>query len=223
MIHIEQGQSVADNENLKVVTATGDYSDNALIEFCNVDTPEVVAGSFAAQYIKYGGMVYRFNGAKELGEEILKIDTESTHTAASYVRMTNELLSQMDEGSLEPTSLDQVISDEQAKTEGQMESPVEEVPAEEETPVEETPVEEDVPAVEEEVPVEETPAEVPVEEPPVEEVPVEETPVVETPVDPVVPEVVPEDVVVPDVIPVEEVPLDQPVSMLTKKRSRKLV
>ena len=223
MIHIEQGQGVADNENLKVVTATGDYADNVLIEFCNIDNPDIVAGSFAAQYIKYGGMVYRFNSAKELGEEILKIDAESTHTDASYVRMTKELLSQMDEGSLEPTSLDQVISDEQAKTEGQMESPVEEVPAEEETPVEETSVEEEVPMVEEEVPVEETPEEVPVEEPPVEELPIEETPVGETPIEPVAPEVIPENIAVPEVVPAEEVLLDKPISMLTNKPSRKIV
>lgn len=119
MIHVEKDQIVPENKNLKVATATGDYDDNALIEVYDILNPEVVAGAFQAQYIVYGGLVYRFNSAKELGEEILKIDPQSTHTSASYVRMSNELLVKMDAGSLEVDSLDEVISTEQSKTDDQ--------------------------------------------------------------------------------------------------------
>ncbi|HRH23935.1 MAG TPA: hypothetical protein PK295_04905 [Candidatus Magasanikbacteria bacterium] len=124
MIHIEQGQKVAESEIWIVATTTGDYADSALIEFYDSNNPGVILGAFEAQYIKYGGMVYRCNNAKELGESILKIDPDSTHTAASYVRMSNELLAQMEGGSLEPSSLDEVQATEQAKMEDAIENPV---------------------------------------------------------------------------------------------------
>lgn len=123
MIHIEQNQKIKDDDNLVVITPTGDYEDGALIEFYDVHNPDVVAGSFQAQYIKYGSLVYQFNEVKELGVAILAIDPESTHTAASFVRMTNELLSQMNQGSLEPASLDQVLSVEQTKMQDQIDNP----------------------------------------------------------------------------------------------------
>lgn len=117
MIHIEKDGKIYGNENLKVATATGDYEDSALIEFYDVSNTSLVAGAFQAQYIKYGNLVYGFNDPVDLGKAILEIDPESTHTAASYVRMTNELLSQMNSGSLEAKSLDEVISTEQENME----------------------------------------------------------------------------------------------------------
>lgn len=125
MIHIEQGQLILENENLIVSSNTGDYLDNELIEFYNIENSDITLGTFQAQFIRYGSMVYKFSDSKELGEEILKIDPESTHTSASYVRMMNELLGKMNEGSLEPESLNQVISDEQTiMEEKREESPV---------------------------------------------------------------------------------------------------
>lgn len=129
MIHIEQNQKISDSENLFVATATGDYEDNALIEFYEEAKPGIVLGSFQAQYVKYGNIVYKFSGHKELGEEILKIDPDSTHTSASFVRMSNQLLSQMNEGSLESTSLDNVIATEQNNVENQINNPVTEEPS----------------------------------------------------------------------------------------------
>ncbi len=117
MIHIEKNQIFANDKNLRVASATGDYEDNALIEFYDINNPDVVAGAFAAQFIKYGDIVYKFSDPKEIGAEILKMDPESTHTAASFVRMNNELLAQMNNGSLESTSLDQVIATEKENTE----------------------------------------------------------------------------------------------------------
>ena len=111
MIHIEKDQKISENDNLRVATPTGDYDDNSLIEFYNIDKPGVVVGAFAAQYIKYGSVVYKFTDAKELGSEILLIDPQSTHNSASFVKMNNELISQMNKGNLEVDSLDKVISD----------------------------------------------------------------------------------------------------------------
>lgn len=153
MIHIEKDSEIFGEANLRVATATGDYEDGALIEFYNIENPDVVAGSFQAQYIKYGNMVYTYNGHMELGNAILKIDPESTHTSASYVRMSRDLLAQMNGGSLEVSSLDQVINTQKKNIEDQIE---ETEASEEEAPVED--VEESAPQdTEEGTP--ETPAE----------------------------------------------------------------
>lgn len=116
MIHIEKDQKILENENMRVASPTGDYNDFDLIEFYDVQNEEVV-GAYHAQYIQYGSMVYRYTDPKELGVEILKIDPESNHSAASLVRMQNELLKQFDQGSLEPESLQQVMEEEQVKAE----------------------------------------------------------------------------------------------------------
>jgi len=128
MIYIEQDQTIPENENIRVLSKTGDYNDTDPIEYYSVEEPGVAQGAYHAQFIKYGGLVYRFSDPKELGEEILKIDPESTHSAASFVRMQNELLKQFDQGSLEPESLNKVLSDEQTN----MEEKIEEVDSEEE-------------------------------------------------------------------------------------------
>ncbi len=112
MIHIEKDQNILEEKNLRVSSATGDYNDTDLIDFYDVTNPDVVAGSFQAQYIKYGGFIYKFNDPKELGEEILKIDPESTHSAASFVRMSNELLSQMNGGNLSNSSVETIMEEE---------------------------------------------------------------------------------------------------------------
>lgn len=117
MIHIQKDQTIPENENIMVLSETGDYNDTDLIEYYSIDEPGVAKGAYHAQFIKYGGIVYRFNDPKELGAEILKIDAESTHTAASLVRMQNELSKQFDQGSLESNSLNEVLETEQVKME----------------------------------------------------------------------------------------------------------
>jgi hypothetical protein len=219
MIHIDKDQIVTDNENLRVMTPTGDYEDGALIEFYDVNNPDVAAGAFQAQCIKYGNMVYRFNEPAELGTAILAIDSLSTHTAASYVRMTKELLNQMNGGTLEATSLDQVITTEQANTEEAREEtePEAEIDGEtEEVPVDdEEETEEETEIVPEVVPEETVPeGEVLGEEETVEEV---VDPEVVPEADPVVPIV--EEVVEP---PVEVAP-EPTTSMLIRKRAKKIV
>jgi hypothetical protein len=117
MIHIEKNQNIPENENLRIFTETGDYEDTALIEFYDISNSDIAVGSFQAQYVKYGSLVYRYNDNLELGREILKIEPESTHSAASYVRMTDELLLKMNSGSLELDSLDKVLTTEKEKNE----------------------------------------------------------------------------------------------------------
>lgn len=113
MIHIEKEQSIPDNDSLRVYSETGDYNDSDFIEFYDINEPGIVAGAFHAQYIKYGNLVYQYNDPKELGEAILMIDPESTHTNASFVRMQNELLSKLNGGELEPESLQRAVDSEQ--------------------------------------------------------------------------------------------------------------
>lgn len=117
MIHVEKDQPLASDPTLRVATATGDYEDSALIECYGAGS--AVLGAYQAQYIKYGDLVYRFNEPEALGKAILAVDSTSTHSAASYVRMTEELLAKMNTGALEPESLDQVIATEQAAVEEQ--------------------------------------------------------------------------------------------------------
>ncbi|MBP6856612.1 MAG: hypothetical protein KBC42_03575 [Candidatus Pacebacteria bacterium] len=215
MIHIEKDQLVSENQTLKVATATGDYDDNALIEVYDVSNPGVITGSFHAQYIAYGGLVYRYNSAKELGEEILKIDPQSTHTSASYVRMSNELLEKMDGGTLEVDSLDEVISTEQTKIEQQRIEPVD-VVEEEET-------NENLDEVPQETPVVETEGEV-------EGVNQDDSEVVEPSDDGSVPEVVEPEVLIPpsdpldatEVIIPDESTTNNVVSMLKKRKKGKI-
>ncbi len=215
MIHIDKDQKIAENENLKVMTNTGDYEDSALIEFYDVIDPAVVAGAFQAQYVKYGNLVYGFNDPVELGNAILAIDGESTHTAASYVRMTKELLSQMNGGTLEAKSLDEVISTEQEN----MEQKKEEAATEEETTEEEVTEESEEEVTEEEP--EDTEDVLPEEEEVIDEVlPEEET------IEEVLPVVEEESVPAPapqEVVPEVPVTESEPVSILRRKTKRKIV
>lgn len=130
MIHIQKDQTIPENENIRVFSPTGDYNDTDLIEYYSAEDPTIPQGAYHAQFVKYGGLVYRFNDPKELGAEILKIEPDSTHSAASFVRMQNELSKQFDQGSLEPTSLNQVLETEQVKMEEEISNPSEKIESE---------------------------------------------------------------------------------------------
>ncbi len=207
MIHIEKDTDVIENPNTKVATATGDYEDNALIEVYSTDEPDKIVGAFQAQFIRYGSMVYACNGHMELGAAILKIDPESTHTSASYVRMSRELLSQMNGGSLESTSLDEVISAEKKSTEEKIGEEPEVV---DEPPTEALPEEPVAPDPEEVVP---------------QEVPEEIVPPIEEAVPEVVPEVIEDVPIVPieETLPVIEVVPESAMSGTSAKLARKVI
>jgi len=126
MIHLEKNQAVTGDAGLVVASSTGDYEDNDLVECYSTGTSGAVGASYQAQYVKYGNLVYQYNDPVELGKEILKVDPKSTHTAASYVRMTEELLAKMNNGSLEPASLETALSTEQDAMEERRAEPQEE-------------------------------------------------------------------------------------------------
>lgn len=119
MIHIEKNQEVFGAPNLRVSSPTGDYDDTDLIEFYDISKNQTPPGAFQAQCVKYGNLVYKFSDAKELGEEILRIDPESTHEAASFVRMSNELLARMNKGTLDVDTLNEITDDAKIKVEAE--------------------------------------------------------------------------------------------------------
>ena len=82
MIHIEQNQKIPENENLRVYSISGDYSDNDLILCYELSDPQTPISSLQAQFIAYGSIVYQFNEPEKLGEAIISVDPNSTHDAA---------------------------------------------------------------------------------------------------------------------------------------------
>lgn len=125
MIKIVQGQEVSGEPTLKVATASGDYEDTALMECYSETDPGVIVGAYQAQFVKYGALVYQHSDPIELGKALLLIDPKATHNAASYVRITNELLVKMNSGALELSSLDEAVATEQASVEEQRNAPEE--------------------------------------------------------------------------------------------------
>jgi hypothetical protein len=82
MIHIEQNQKIPENPGLRVLSPTGDYNDVDLIECAPLDGDDIAVASLQAQFIKYGGLVYRYNEPEELGKAIYEVDKNSTHDSA---------------------------------------------------------------------------------------------------------------------------------------------
>lgn len=86
MVPIVKGMFVPDAPDLVVVAEDGQYGDTDLIGCGLVTQPSVVACSYAAQYIRYGKVVYQYNTPEELGEALVAIDPKSTHDAAQLYR-----------------------------------------------------------------------------------------------------------------------------------------
>jgi hypothetical protein len=107
MIHLKKDQIVQENSNLRVLSPTGDYNDDDLIECYDTGTPGLAVGSFQAQFVQYGNMVYRYNEQEELGREIIKLDPNSTHDSA--------FLFQEDEGRKEKRKLGKLRPENPAK------------------------------------------------------------------------------------------------------------
>lgn len=147
MIHIEQHQLVPDNNRLRVFSVSGDYSDNDAIECYTEDEPDVAVCSYQAQFIKYGGLVYRFNTPEELGAALVQIDPESTHNSALLYKEDEERRKKRLAGTLvpeNPVPADENLSpiaQQEAMTQ-ENEEALEEDPA---TPPAETPAPEPIP------------------------------------------------------------------------------
>lgn len=78
MIYLEQGQKVLDKPELVVYEATGERNDTDMVICAEATNPGEPFCWLEAQYIAYGGLVYKISDDKELESEILKIDPEST-------------------------------------------------------------------------------------------------------------------------------------------------
>lgn len=78
MIYLEQGQKVLDRPELVVYEPTGERNDTDMVICAEAKNPSEPFCWLEAQYIAYGGVVYKISDEKELETEILKIDPDST-------------------------------------------------------------------------------------------------------------------------------------------------
>lgn len=78
MIYLEQGQKVTDRPDLVVYEPTGERNDTDMVICAETKNPSEPFCWLEAQYIAYGGVVYKISDEKELEAEILKIDPDST-------------------------------------------------------------------------------------------------------------------------------------------------
>jgi hypothetical protein len=86
MIQIEKNQTVPENPNLRVLSSSGDYNDNDLIECASIENPDFALCAFSATFIKYGNLSNQFNDPLLLGEALLKVDPKCTHDAATLFK-----------------------------------------------------------------------------------------------------------------------------------------
>lgn len=78
MIYLEQGQKVLDRPELVVYEPTGERNDTDMVICAEAKNPGEPFCWLEAQYIAYGGVVYKISDEKELETEILKIDPDSS-------------------------------------------------------------------------------------------------------------------------------------------------
>lgn len=102
MIHIEQGQAVPENEELIVLSQSGDYDDNDLIECSAISNPGFAIYAFSSTFIKYGNIAYRFSDPLLLGEALVEIDPASTHNAAILYQEEEARKAKRTEGDFTP-------------------------------------------------------------------------------------------------------------------------
>lgn len=223
MIHIEQGQPVPENPDLRVLSVSGDYADSDLIECATIENPTFAMFAFPASFIKYGGVVFRFSDPIALGEELVKIDPSSTHDAVILFKEEDARRIKREQGDFTPENpvpadieVSQIAQDEaqvqaDAAAASSESTPVQEnsVPTPE-TPSTPTPTPETPPPTPESTPAPapettptpspETPAPTPETPAPAPEAPAAELPV-EQPIDTTTPVTDATPVAVPDVSP----------------------
>lgn len=237
MITIQKGQSIKEDKNVVVVSASGTYSDYDLIVCEDITDPTRPQMSFQAQYIAYGPMIYQFGDKfEELGKELLVLDPTSNHDAVVYFKDEEVRRLRREGGMIRPA---EITPNEILQEQPQSPNMNQPTPSAENTPVSGTPISESTQQPVQSAPATETttptatstsPAETPTEvtpPPATEEVqpttpsaPVEvvppENPVVQPPVEPTIVEPVTETVpaevtpVVETVVaPTETAPLEQ--------------
>jgi outer membrane biosynthesis protein TonB len=161
MIYLEQGQNVAENEDLVVYDATGDYNDADMVICAKRETPFEPYCRFEAQFIAYGGVVYAINDEKKLLEEIQKVDPDTAiaeETTDSMIDQQEDLDTRPKEEKIpepeaeptpdpEPISEPDPVSDEPAPESAEPDTIINEPAPEDPAPVptEEIPAPEPVP------------------------------------------------------------------------------
>lgn len=137
MIRIEQNQAVPENPHLKVLSVSGDYADNDLIECAPLDNPDFALCAFSATFIRYGALAHQFSDPLKLGEALLAVDPESTHDAVTLFKEEEVRRIKREGGDFTPEN--PVPADESISQITQEEIKEEEKKEEEEKPVEEEP------------------------------------------------------------------------------------
>lgn len=86
MIQINKNQIVPENPNLRVLSSSGDYGDNDLIECSTLDNPDFALCAFSSSFIKYGNVINQFNDPLELGKKLFEIDPDATHDTVTLFK-----------------------------------------------------------------------------------------------------------------------------------------
>lgn len=104
MIHIEKSQLVPEYPDLQVCAESGDYADTDQVLCAKADSPDIPIAMFAAQFVAYGSMVYRYNTPEELGEAVVAVDPGSQLDAVALYKEEQARKMARLAGTLEPTN-----------------------------------------------------------------------------------------------------------------------
>jgi len=102
MVPITKGDRLLDVDNFVVLSDSGEYGDFDLILCGDPSSSAESAMMYQAQFVRYGGLVYRFETPETLGEALIAIDPKSTHDAAQLFREDEERRVKREKGTLEP-------------------------------------------------------------------------------------------------------------------------
>jgi hypothetical protein len=102
MVPITKGQPVKDDDSMVVVSDNGQYGDADLIMCAHKDAPDVPTAMLQAQYVAYGGIVYRYNTPEELGKAVFALDPAATLDAVVLYKEDETRRRARNAGVLEP-------------------------------------------------------------------------------------------------------------------------
>lgn len=103
MVPITKELQIAENPDLVVHSAEGEYADSDLILCARRDNPSLPVAQMQAQYVKYGPVVYQFNTPEELGAALFVLDPESSHDAVLLYKEEVARKAAREKGTLEPS------------------------------------------------------------------------------------------------------------------------
>ena len=115
MIHIEKNQKVYGHDEFIVLDSTADYNNDDLILCAHKDNPTAPYSKFEAQFVAYGGMVYKITDDNELLKEIQNIDPATLIDIPSVDQIQaidpfNQVVSDTPTPTLAPTNTPNVVT-----------------------------------------------------------------------------------------------------------------